>query len=65
MANAAESPPCARLHSLLLVPPQQRRRCGVGQYTDTGEKVRLAMTGFPQAATAEFLAVVWALEDCP
>eukprot|EP00971_Amphidinium_carterae_P135922 2693251-Amphidinium_carterae.1 len=43
----------------------QHRRCGVGYYTDTQERVWLPLPGLKQSVyRAEFLAVVRALEEC-
>eukprot|EP00971_Amphidinium_carterae_P197857 3926506-Amphidinium_carterae.1 len=43
----------------------QHRRCGVGYYTDTQERVTLPLPGLKQSVYgAEFLAVVRALEEC-
>eukprot|EP00971_Amphidinium_carterae_P283226 5622914-Amphidinium_carterae.1 len=43
----------------------QHRRCGVGYYTDTHERVWLPLPGLKQSVyRAEFLAVVRALEEC-
>eukprot|EP00971_Amphidinium_carterae_P205751 4083169-Amphidinium_carterae.1 len=41
------------------------RRCGVGDYTDTKERVWLPLPGLKQSVyRAEFLALVRALEEC-
>eukprot|EP00971_Amphidinium_carterae_P291454 5786107-Amphidinium_carterae.3 len=43
----------------------QHRRCGVGYYTDTQERVWLLLPGFKQSVhSAESLVVVRALEEC-
>eukprot|EP00971_Amphidinium_carterae_P296680 5893727-Amphidinium_carterae.1 len=70
LADDVSMPAIVKLHGLLpapRVPPvnPEHRRCGVGYYTDTQEKVWLPLRGLKRSVCrAEFFAVVRALEEC-